>query len=170
MRPAPIAARRLSLFGCLTALAAASALSACGGSGGSDAAKATAAQPAKNGAAYITGTPIDPCQKQVGGFLKAMTKLRGNLEVGLSYEQYAAEIHGVRTAYAAIPVKRLTIACLAGAGTPGEKALDQYIDAANSWGECLAEASCKTVAIEPELQQKWRVASHFLAAAKVPAS
>jgi hypothetical protein len=95
-----------------------------------------------------------------------MTRLRSNLAVGLSYEQYAAEMHGIRTAYDEIPVKRLTIDCLATAGTPGEKALNQYIDAANAWGECLAEAGCDTASIEANLQSRWRVASRFLSEAQ----
>lgn len=106
------------------------------------------------------------CQGQVGGFLKLMAALRSSLAVGLSYEQYAAEMRGVRAAYRKIPVDRLTLDCLAAAGTPGEKALNQYIDAANAWGECLAEAACDTASIEPDLQRKWRVASHFLSEAQ----
>jgi hypothetical protein len=47
-------------------------------------------------------------------------------------------------------------------GTPSEQALNEYIDAANAWGECLADAACTTASIEPILQRKWRMASRLL--------
>ena len=106
------------------------------------------------------------CRSEVDGFLKAMATLRSNLAVGLSYEQYAAEMRRVGAAYGRLPLDRLTLECLAASGTPGEKALNQYIDAANTWGECLAEAACDTASIEPGLQRKWRVASRFLSEAQ----
>ena len=43
--------------------------------------------------------------------------------------------------------------------------MNKYIDAANAWGECLAEAGCTTASIEGALQHKWRVASHSLSEA-----
>jgi hypothetical protein len=55
---------------------------------------------------------------------------------------------------------------LSSTGTPGEKALNKYIDATNAWGECLADASCTTATIEPVLQHKWRRASGFLSEAQ----
>jgi hypothetical protein len=139
------------------------ALAGCGGGGGSTHDEAAAAQPKAH--AQADAAP-SRCQGEIGGFLKAMAALRSNLAVGLSYEQYAAEMRGVRAAYRQIPVDRLTLGCLAASGTPGEKALNQYIDAANAWGECLAEAACDTASIEPGLQRKWRVASHFLSEAQ----
>ena len=142
--------------------AVALAVAGCGG-GGATHGEADAARP--NGHVQVDAA-ASRCRGQVGGFLKSMAALRSNLAVGLSYEQYAAEMRGVRAAYRKIPVDRLTLDCLAAAGTPGEKALNQYIDAANAWGECLAEAACDTASIEPGLQRKWRVASHFLSEAQ----
>ena len=142
--------------------AAALTLSACGG-GGATATDKTAVAPPKPRAQSPTAG--GSCQSQVGGLLKSMTALRGNLAVGLSYEQYAAAMQGIKAAYDEVPVAKLTIDCLSGTGAPAEKALNEYIDAANAWGECLAEIGCGTASIEARLQRKWRVASHFLAAA-----
>jgi len=50
-------------------------------------------------------------------------------------------------------VANLELPCLIAAGTPGEKALDQYIEAANEWRECRADISCGTYTIEPRLQR-----------------
>lgn len=95
-----------------------------------------------------------------------METLRRRLAAGVSYGEYAAELGKVRSAYAAVPVQRLTIDCLAAVGTPGEKALGGYIDAANAWGECLSEAGCSSVSIESALQDRWRVASRHLSEAQ----
>ena len=153
------------MLGLATLCAAALALSACGGSDGSTTAARTA-KAASTAPRAGTDPAADPCRRQVGGLLKAMAALRGNLAVGLSYEQYAAEMHGVRAAYAKVPVERLALDCLYATGAPAEKALNEYTDAANAWGECLAEAGCTTASIEHALQRKWRIAAGYLSEAR----
>jgi hypothetical protein len=74
-------------------------------------------------------------------------------------------VKGAKSAYESVPVGQLELPCLAAVGTPGEKALNQYIEAANVWRECRADVSCGTYTIEPRLQRKWRVASHYIAVA-----
>jgi hypothetical protein len=164
MMPASLVARRLPMLGLAALCAAALALSACGSSGGDPTAEKTAAAPAEQPAAAKSSG--DPCQGQVDGFLKSMKTLRSNLAVGLSYEQYAAEMQRLRTAYDKVPVKQLTIGCLYATGAPAEQALNKYTDAANAWGECLAEAGCTTASIESALQRRWRIASHYLSEAQ----
>jgi hypothetical protein len=102
---------------------------------------------------------------RLGAFLHALKTLESNLSVGLSYEQYFAEVKRAKAAYAAVPVAKLGLPCLVASGTPAEKALNQYIEAANAWRECRADVSCGTYTIEPRLQRRWRVASHYLALA-----
>ena len=68
--------------------------------------------------------------------------------------------------YAAIPIDHLGLGCLATEGTSAERALNRYIDAANTWGECLADAACTTATVEPVLQRKWRAASRYLGEAE----
>ena len=158
MTPGSPSARRLALLGCLLA-AVALALPACG-SGGGTTARSTARAPASQRARPAPAG--GPCPSQVNAFVKSLDRLRRQLAVGLSYEQYAAKIKRLRAAYDGIPVGRLSLACLTLAGTPAEGALDKYIDAANAWGECLADASCSTASIEPVLQRRWRLASGLL--------
>jgi hypothetical protein len=161
MTPAPPAARRLSLLACALAAAALS-LPACG-SDGDATAESAAAAPGKQAEAAARDRP---CPRQVDAFLNSLDALRRQLAVGLSYEQYTVRIKALRASYGEVPVERLEIGCLAAAGTPGESALNKYIDAANAWGECLADAACTTAAIEPVLQRRWRMASRFLSAAR----
>jgi hypothetical protein len=155
-------AARLPMLGCMTAVAI--ALAGCGSGDKAATANFTAAKAA--GGQAGTKAASESCPSQLHGFVKSLDSLRRRLAVGLSYEQYAAEMRDLKASYDAIPIDRLTIACLARAGTPGEKAFNRYIDAANAWGECLADASCATASIEPVLQRRWRIASGFLSAAR----
>ena len=164
MTPAPFAARRLPLLGCLAAATLALTLSACGSDAETAAEKTAATQAEKR--APKTAASVGRCQHQVGGLLRSMDTLRKRLEVGLTYEEYSAAVGKVRAIYDGIPAARLTIECLATTGSATERALNEYIDAANAWGECLSEAGCNGTQIAPRLQKEWRVAAHFLAAAR----
>jgi hypothetical protein len=106
-----------------------------------------------------------PCQSQLGSFVAAMDSLRRRLAVGLTYDQYVSEVRGIRSIYRKIPTDRVEIDCLSGVGTPGEKAFNGYIEAANDWGDCVSEAGCSSETVEPVLQRRWRTASGFLSEA-----
>jgi hypothetical protein len=161
MTPTPPTARRLPLLGCALVAALALALPGCGEEG--TAPDNATALPEAEATRDAAG---GGCPTQVDAFVKSLDALRRRLAIGLSYEQYAAAIKGLRAAYDGIPVDRLAIDCLAATGTPSEGALNKYIDATNAWGECLADASCTTAKIEPVLQRKWRLASRFLSQAR----
>ena len=164
MPPRSPSPHRFALLGCLLAVAIAlTTLSACGSDGG---ATAENAPPTQSRPQAKAAAAAKPCPSQVNAFVESLDTLRHQLAVGLSYEQYAARIESLRADYDEIPVGRLTIACLSSAGTPAEKTLNRYIDAANAWGECLADASCTTASIEPILQRKWRVARNLLSEAQ----
>ena len=181
------AAARFQLIGC--ALLAALALAGCGtdGSGSTEATTVTSQEdgrfqdsppPSKEksgndrGLAAKSGDdgrPVpagDLCQSQLGSFVGSMDGLRRRLAVGVTYDQYVAEVRGIRSTYGKIPIERLQIDCLTAVATPGEKAFNRYIEAANDWGECVSEAGCGSEEIEPVLQRRWRIASHFLTDAK----
>jgi hypothetical protein len=106
------------------------------------------------------------CQAQLGSFVGSMDGLRRRLAVGVTYDQYVAEVRGIRSTYGEIPTRKLQIDCLTLVATPGEKAFNRYIEGANDWGECVSELGCSTESIEPVLQRRWRIASHFLSEAQ----
>ncbi len=95
-----------------------------------------------------------------------MDGLRRRLAVGVTYDQYVAEVRGIRATYGKIPVGELQVDCLSLVATPGEKAFNRYIEGANDWGECVSELGCGTTEIEPVLQRRWRIASHFVSEAQ----
>jgi hypothetical protein len=166
------AAARSKLAGC--ALLVALLLAGCG-SGRSNQAGTTAATVAgdpettvvKNrgsdqGGKQERASAAGPCQSQLGSFVASMDSLRRRLAVGVTFDQYVAEVRGIRSTYGKVPYDRVEIDCLSTVGTPAEKAFNRYIEAANDWGECVSEAGCSSETVEPVLQRRWRIASHFL--------
>lgn len=160
MPPSPPPSSRLSLLGCVLVGAAALLLPGCGGGSAATAESAGPSQVKQQ--AKVEAPTGRPCPAQLGTFVKTLDALRHQLAVGLSYEQYAARVKALRRGYDDLPIDRLTLACLKTTGTPAEAAFDKYVDAANAWGECLADAACTTATIEPVLQRKWRLASGLL--------
>jgi len=106
------------------------------------------------------------CRKMLGSFVDSMADLRRKLAVGISYRAYLREVRGLRAIYAAIPDGQLSLGCLLSAGTPGERALNRYMAAANEWGECLTTVACETATVEPRLQREWARASVLLSTAR----
>jgi hypothetical protein len=153
---------RLCLLGC--GLAAALVLPGCGGGTGT----ATGRPTTETRTQTQTSSPVAArkCQGQVGGFLGSMDSLRRRLAVGLAYEQYVDEVESIRAAYRRIPSDELEVTCLTKVGAPSEKGFNEYIEAANTWGECVGEAGCESATVEPTLQRKWRVASGLLSEAR----
>ena len=171
------AATRFRLLGC--ALLAALLVGGCGGGDSdtrtgvtvtSDETARTVEKPtAPRGETKGKPRPVpagDLCQSQLGSFVGSMDGLRRRLAVGVTYDQYVAEVRGIRSTYGEIPIDRLQIDCLTAVATPGEKAFNRYIEAANEWGECVSELGCGSGEIEPVLQRRWRIASHFLSEAQ----
>jgi hypothetical protein len=108
----------------------------------------------------------NPCRRQLRGFVDSVARLRDDLARGLSYDDYLPRVKSTRNVYADIRAGKLTAPCLLTSGAPSERAFNLYIDAANTWGDCLAGVNCSTRSIEAKLQRKWALASHQLAIAE----
>lgn len=111
-------------------------------------------------------TTSKQCVHPLGNFLDSVESLNNALAVGLSYADYLSVVNNARGAYASVRADRLPIGCLGRVAGPAEQALNAYIDAANSWGDCLATTSCDTAQVEPELKRRWAQASRFLSLAE----
>jgi hypothetical protein len=112
------------------------------------------------------GTPAIACGPRLSAFVDQLEHLRRSLAIGVSYEQYVAELGTVRESYHRVPVGELDLACVSGPASSAERSFDGYLAAANTWGECVSEAGCETAALEPRLQREWRAAARQLAAAQ----
>jgi hypothetical protein len=119
---------------------------ACGGAGGA----ATSAAKARG------------CQARIGEFVGRMNDLRHSLLAGLSYAEYVVRVRAIRDAYETVPVDKLPASCLVGAAGEAEGAFNQYLRAANVWGECAGTEGCAASEIEGKLQRRWRLASKRL--------
>jgi hypothetical protein len=106
------------------------------------------------------------CQTRLGNFLDRMDDLRQSLLAGLSYDEYVVRVRAIHDAYETIPVDKLGAACVTGPATKAEEAFNQYLRAANAWGECAATAGCAASEIEGNLQHRWKLASKSLEAAE----
>jgi hypothetical protein len=149
------------------------ALAACGGggsgSGSTGIGKTTVKAQEKPVASRSAKGNAGACQDRLADFLDRMDDLRQSLLAGLSYDEYVVRVRAIRAAYEAIPVDRLGVACVTGPAAAAEDAFNQYLRAANAWGECAATAGCAASEVEGKLQRRWRVASKRLDAAEKPA-
>lgn len=116
----------------------------------------------KTGASAATST----CRAQLHGLLGSMDDLRRELAVGLSYGAYLHGVKAVQGTYDRVPADHVQLDCLVKVGTPAERALNLYLDAANTWGDCLTSVSCDSESVEPKLQRKWALASDRLSLAQ----
>jgi hypothetical protein len=112
------------------------------------------------------GDGADACQARLGDFVDRMNDLRQSLLAGLSYDEYVVRVRAIRDAYEAVPVDKLGAACVTGPAADAEDAFNQYLRAANAWGECAATAGCAASEVEGKLQHRWKLASKRLDAAQ----
>lgn len=142
------------------------ALASCGGGGNSSSTETVAAKRAPVKVVQVHRQKSKPegegCQKQLGEFVGRMTDLRQALLAGLSYAEYVVRVRAIRDAYEAVPVKKLDAPCLDGPASDAEDAFNQYLRAANTWGDCAGTAGCAASEIEGKLQRRWGIASKSL--------
>jgi hypothetical protein len=132
-------------------------LMGCGSSGGSGDRDATLQAAPPSHPKARTAAPRG-CGRDLTRFIRSLDGLRDQLAVGLTYDQYLENVQQLQHAYRAIPVAAEPVRCVVGAGVPAERALNQQIEAANAWGDCLAE-SCQLASVEPEIKRRWARAS-----------
>ncbi|HWA54882.1 MAG TPA: hypothetical protein VG816_11975 [Solirubrobacterales bacterium] len=147
------------------------ALSSCGGdastaASGPASTGSTASAPAAAKSGKTVAESRHACKRALGPFVSSLAALRDDLARGLSYDDYLGRVRGTRAVYAKVQPRRVPAGCLVVSGGPAERAFNLYIDAANTWGDCLATVTCNTRSIEPRLQRKWALAESRLALAQ----
>ncbi|MBS1891341.1 MAG: hypothetical protein JST59_08610 [Actinobacteria bacterium] len=154
------------------AIAMVLALASCGGGGSSTrstnvAEKTVRSQESRQVATKDLKTSDgSACQARLGNFVARMKDLRQSLLAGLSYDEYVLRVRAIRDAYEAVPVDQLGAACVTGPAADAEDAFNEYLRAANAWGECAATAGCAASDVEAKLQHRWKLASKSLDAAE----
>jgi hypothetical protein len=100
------------------------------------------------------------CNDRVEDFFSALQELNSRLDVGLSYDDYTDQVADVKVAYDQADFGNLhNFDCLR-AAVPGEKALNQYVEAAGAWGDCIEDFNCDIDNID--LNGYWLKASVFV--------
>jgi hypothetical protein len=142
------------------------AASAGGSGGGKPGRQAADGKPGAEAVSASSGSRASGCEARLGDFLDRMDDLRQSLLAGLSYDEYVVRVRAIRAAYEAVPVDKLGVACVSGPAAKAEDAFNQYLRAANAWGDCAATAGCAASEVEGKLQWRWRLASKQLDAAE----
>jgi hypothetical protein len=154
------------------AIAVVLGLAACGGGGSSTQSTSVSGETitSQESRPVATKDPkpdgADACQTRLGDFVDRMNDLRQSLLAGLSYDEYVVRVRAVRDAYEAVPVDKLGAGCVTGPAAKAEDAFNEYLRAANAWGECAATAGCAASEVEAKLQHRWKLASKSLDAAE----
>jgi len=140
------------------ALGVAFVLLGCGGGGGTPETEVTLSAAPPGPRPSSAAAEGGECGQGLARFVRSLDGLRDQLAVGLTYDQYLENVKSLQRAYRGIPVTGEPAGCVVGAGVPAEKALNQHIEAANAWGDCLAE-TCPLSTVEPEIKRRWARAS-----------
>jgi hypothetical protein len=77
------------------------------------------------------------CLYQLGNLVDTLTQIEGEMQVGVSFNDYRSLIGQAQVAYARVPWRRVSLSCLNEVGVPAERALNYYLRAFNSWAQCI---------------------------------
>jgi hypothetical protein len=102
------------------------------------------------------------CADQLGDFVASLEEIDGRLNVGLNFGDYSEKVGDASVAYERIDIEDLEPNCLERVGAPAESALNAYIDAYNTWNDCVGDVDCDNDSITPDLQAKWAEATGFI--------
>lgn len=136
------------------------------GCGDGETSAAGAEQSARSTQATIPASTTAKCHRGLDNFLDAMESLNNLVTVGVDYDSYLSAVNHVRSTYAPIQPKQLPLPCLIQVAVPAEQGLNTYIEAVNTWGDCLAATSCDLESIEARVRRRWSRASRLLAASR----
>jgi hypothetical protein len=114
-----------------------------------------------------TAAAVAQCQQQVGGLLSALEDLDSRLGgVGLSEQDYLVRVGNISAAYGQTPIKELSPTCVLNVGINAESAMNAYVDAGDTWSNCITDLSCNVDGITPQLQAQWAKATGLIDKAK----
>jgi hypothetical protein len=98
------------------------------------------------------------CSPQLRVFIDALGEVDTQLDFGVNFQEYRSLLVSAQRAYRRVPWKSTWGVCLSGVGVPGERALNAYIRAFNSWNSCIQRLTCNSYASNEYRQRQWRMA------------
>ena len=122
----------------------------------------------KRQAAREAAEAAEACATIMSPLVDALRELDSRLGVGLSYARYGDELGDARVVYDRVDADEVDNLgdCLTDVGVPAEKAFNEYVKAANTWGKCFDDFDCSNDSIRPALQRRWSRASDKVDEAK----
>lgn len=109
--------------------------------------------------------PID-CSDELVAFLEELEELDSRLTVGLNFSAYSGFVGDAQVAYDRIDFEELNATCIEQVGIPAEDAFNAYVDAYNTWNDCIGDIDCDNDSITPSLQAEWADATELLEEAR----
>ena len=104
----------------------------------------------------------ETCLREIQPIVKRLEELNGQLAINITYQEYRRMLGRVSTAYNGINVGALDAGCLDEAAVPAEKALNSYIQAENTWSDCIDDYNCDLDSIDPKLQRNWSASTRTI--------
>jgi hypothetical protein len=106
------------------------------------------------------------CADNFEALQSELEELNSRLTVGLNFDEYTNKLGDVRVEYDQVDFAAGgDLRCLRQVGVKLEKAMNQYVQAAKTWNECITDYACDNESIQPELQSKWARAGRLIAQA-----
>ena len=126
-----------------------------------------------SGAAHESGSQLSlrpaivplNCPETVTSFVDSLRDLDSRLGVGLNFAAYSEKVGDAKVVYDRINVSAISAGCLQQVAVPAESALNEYIDAYNTWNDCITNIDCANDSITPGLQSHWADAADLIAKA-----
>lgn len=105
----------------------------------------------------------DECEEEFDPFLSELQELDSRLGVGLDYDEYGDKVGDIQVAYDDLDIKSMDQRCINEVGIPAEDAFNAYLDAHQTWEECIDRLSCDMdKEALPKMQKKWAEATDLL--------
>lgn len=102
------------------------------------------------------------CVVALTPLVSGLEDLDSRLSVGLNFSDYSSKVGDLKVVYDKIKPSTLDTTCLTIVGTPAETALNDYIEAYNSWNTCIGKVGCTNASIKSSLQDDWAKATDII--------
>jgi hypothetical protein len=147
------------------------ALAGCGGGIAPGADTGSATSTPVTGKTYEPATTPAPeptvsvtCPQAVLDLVDSLNDLNSRLTVGLKQDDYNDRVGDAKVTYDKLNVDDIDAVCATRVAVKAESALNAYIDANNTWNDCIVDPACDGGdPLTKKLQKKWSEASDLLA-------
>jgi hypothetical protein len=112
-------------------------------------------------AARVDASAAQACETATSDLAASLDSLHEGLSTsgGMTFSDYSSKVDSASTAYDSAGTSNLSPRCHDQVAEQFRLALNNYIDANNTWKDCLNNFYCSTSSIDPQLQDHWSSAT-----------